>query len=175
MTLSTPAHTTVPAAGTYTFDPSRSTIRFTTRHLFGLSAVRGTFGLTGGEMVVGSPLSASRVTATADVTSFSTGNPKRDTHVLSADFLSADDHPEIAFSSERVEQDRAGLLVHGTLTVRGVPAPLTLRVTGATAGDDGAEITATGTVDRYEHGIKKMPGMAGRRLTLHVSARAQRS
>ena len=35
----------IPATGTYRIDPSGSSVSFTTRHLFGLGVVRGTFGV----------------------------------------------------------------------------------------------------------------------------------
>ena len=175
MTSTSTESLTLPAAGTYTFDSDRTTIEFATRHLFGLAAVRGTFTVRSGQVVVGTSLSTSRVTATADAASFSTGHAKRDPHVRSADFLHTDEHPEIVFSSTRVEQDDKGTVVHGTLLARGTEAPLALRVIQAdTLADGSIEFRASGTVDRYQHGITKMKGMAARHLTLTVKARAHR-
>jgi len=39
----------LPAVGTYRIDPSTSTITFTTRHMFGLGAVKGSFDLNSGD------------------------------------------------------------------------------------------------------------------------------
>jgi len=68
-----------PAAGTYRIDPSTSTIAFTTRHLFGTGAVKGSFDLSAGEIIVAEPITASEVAATAAADSFTTGNGLRST------------------------------------------------------------------------------------------------
>ena len=49
MTAATPA-VQPPAAGTYRIDPSTSTIAFTTRHLSGTAAVKGSLDLRAGEI-----------------------------------------------------------------------------------------------------------------------------
>ena len=91
-----------PAAGTYRIDPSMSAIAFTTRHMFGTGAVKGSFDLSSGEIIVAEPVTASHVVATAPANSFTTGNPKRDKHVRSADFLQSDTHPVISFRSSEL-------------------------------------------------------------------------
>jgi len=48
-----------PAPGTYRIDAARSAITFTTRHLFGLGAVRGRFDLRDGEIRITGPLDES--------------------------------------------------------------------------------------------------------------------
>ena len=35
----------IPATGTYRIHPASSSVSFTTRHMFGLGAVKGTFGV----------------------------------------------------------------------------------------------------------------------------------
>ena len=39
----------IPATGIYRIDPADSSVSFTTRHLFGLGAVKGTFGCSPGK------------------------------------------------------------------------------------------------------------------------------
>jgi hypothetical protein len=53
------------ATGTYRIDPSTSTIAFTTRHLFGTAAVKGSFDLSAGEITVAELVTASEVAPTA--------------------------------------------------------------------------------------------------------------
>ena len=65
-----------PAVGTYRIDPSTSTITFTTRHMFGTGAVKGSFDLNSGEIIVAEPITASQVNASASAKSFTTGNPQ---------------------------------------------------------------------------------------------------
>jgi hypothetical protein len=56
-TVTQPAAITAPAPGSYRIDAVRSAITFTTRHLFGLGAVRGSFELRDREIHVTAPLS----------------------------------------------------------------------------------------------------------------------
>lgn len=174
MSTSTPT-VQVPVVGSYEIDPARSSIHFTTRHMFGLAGVKGSFAVTGGVIHVAEPVGASTLQATASSASFATGTAKRDEHVTSADFLDAEEHPEIAFRSTGVVQEAAGWLVRGILTVRGTDAPLDLTVTEVVSTATGLTMTATAKVDRYAHGITKAKGMAGRRLGLVLTATATRA
>jgi polyisoprenoid-binding protein YceI len=56
-TVTQPAAIMAPAPGSYRIDAVRSAITFTTRHLFGLGAVRGSFELRDREIHVTAPLS----------------------------------------------------------------------------------------------------------------------
>ncbi|MET3804396.1 polyisoprenoid-binding protein YceI [Nakamurella sp. UYEF19] len=69
-----------------------------------------------------------------------------------------------------LRKDGAGWVAVGTLTVAGVAAPLELTVTKIRLAGGTLTVTATGSVDRYAHGVVKSRGMAGRRLGLTVSA-----
>lgn len=44
-----------PAPGTWIVDTKRSSISFTTRHMFGLAGVSGTFELLSGQLVITDP------------------------------------------------------------------------------------------------------------------------
>ncbi|SRR6266568_8214563 len=68
----------IPATGTYRIDPASSSVSFTTRHLFGLGAVKGTFGVLSGEVTIADPVTASTARAVIDAASFSGGHPQRD-------------------------------------------------------------------------------------------------
>src|SRR5262249_58003210 len=59
-----------PAPGTYRIDAARSAITFTTRHLFGLGAVHGSFELRDGEIRVTDPLSECSAPARTSPPSF---------------------------------------------------------------------------------------------------------
>jgi len=59
-----------------------------------------------------------------------TGEPDRDTHLLSADFLDVEHHPTITFHSREVKLlGDHEYSVEGDLTVRGASRPCKLRVT----------------------------------------------
>lgn len=62
-----------------------------------------------------------------------------------------------------------------SLTVRGRAAPVELTVTGVSAEAAAIVFHAAGTVDRYAHGVTMMPGMAARRLSVEIAARATRA
>jgi polyisoprenoid-binding protein YceI len=77
-----------------------------------------------------------RLTNRAD--SIGTDHDKRDEHLRGGDFLDADRHPVITFSSTAVEPAGPGFRVTGDLTVRGVTRTvvLDLRQTGTGADAD---------------------------------------
>ena len=162
----------VPAAGRYRIDPGRSSVSFTTRHLFGLALVRGTFALRDGIIEVARPLEASRIEARVAASSFRTGNPARDGAVLSARLLDAAAYPTIAFTATALAAEQAlteedgQWRVRGDLEVRGVSRPVEA-VIGAVSAD-GLTLTAAArlTVDRYAFGITGYRGLAAQRLVV---------
>jgi NAD(P)H-dependent FMN reductase/polyisoprenoid-binding protein YceI len=167
---------TPPGPGEYVIDTARSTLSFTTKHFFGLGAVRGGFALREGTLSITDPLTNSQVRAIADATSFDTGNPARDSKVVSSALLDAESHPDIAFTSTGVKIDHNGpWTLHGLLTARGVEAPVSFTVQQAQVRGDEIEVTATSTVDRYAHGITGFKGLAARHLGLTVSIHARRT
>ena len=162
------------AVGTYRIDPAASTIGFTTYHMFGTGKVRGSFEQVAGNIVVASDPAQTRVSATAPTDAFTTGTPRRDDKVKSAQLLNAKDHPHLVFSSTALEQTDAGWVLRGDLTVVGGTAPLELLVTDLVPTADGMQIKATGKVDRYAHGVRAAKGMVGRWLTLDLAVSALR-
>ena len=164
-----------PPTGHYAIDPASSSVTFVTRHMFGLARVRGTFAVTRGELTLAEPAERSSVTAEVSSASFSTRNFMRDLPVRSRLFLDAGRHPAIAFHSTRVLRTGSAWTVDGVLTVKGRPAPFELTVTDVTADGTALVFRATGTVDRYTHGVTMLPGMAARHLSVEVTARATRA
>lgn len=51
----------LPPHGTYRVDPTRSSVRYTGRHMFGLGGVQATFAIAAGAIEVAEPTSASSV------------------------------------------------------------------------------------------------------------------
>ncbi len=164
-----------PPVGRYAIDPAGSSVTFETKHMFGLGKVRGTLKVTRGVITIADPPEDSRVEAEVSASSFSTRNLMRDPQVRSRLFLDARRHPAISFRSDGIRQHGGGWTVTGVLTVKGRTAPVELTVTGVSAEDAAIVFRAYGTVDRYAHGITVMPGMAARRLSIQVAARATRA
>ncbi len=162
----------IPRTGTYRIDPASSTVSFTTRHLFGLGAVNGTFEVLSGEMTIADPVTASTARAVIDAASFSGGHPQRDKDVKSANFLHVQEHPHIMFESSNLAQEGDGWVLHGQLTVRGHSAPVELAVTESRASGDGLTLRGTTRIDRYAFGLTAKKGLAARYLDLEITARA---
>jgi polyisoprenoid-binding protein YceI len=165
----------IPPTGTYVLDPARSTVAFTTRHMFGAGRVKGTFTVASGEVVVADQPTGSYVYAEIHADSFDSGSRLRDKDVHSKKFLHVEKYPVITFRTTEVRRrPDGGWSLLGTLTARGVAAPVELAVTSATATGASLSITAAGTVDRYAHGITGAKGMAARHLSIEITAGATR-
>lgn len=164
----------IPVAGTYRLDPSASTISFTTRHMFGLGAVRGTFALADGRIEVADPVPASSVRARVAAGSVDTGLARRDDMVRSATYLDAEHHPHFGFVSTGLEQVEGRWVLRGSLTVRGTESPVDVHVEHVRANGATLRVVASAVVDRYAFGITAMKGMTGRRLSLRLELVAQR-
>lgn len=162
----------IPTAGRYELDPQKCSISFTTRHVFGLAPVTGTFRVDSGNVTIAQPLTDSSLEAQTSVASFDTGNPERDEHVRSEAFLDGAHHPYISFRSTALERSGDSWALHGVLTARGKAAPTVLDIVELQQEDGVLTVRATAKVDRFAHGISRMPRMAGRHLTLRLIATA---
>ena len=115
---------------TWKFDPAHSSAQFVVRHMM-ITNVRGSFSNVQGT-VVWDPddVAASSMDVTIDATTLNTGDPNRDTHVKSAEFLEVEKYPTITFKSKTITKDGDGLKVRGDLTVHGVTKEVVLQVDG---------------------------------------------
>jgi polyisoprenoid-binding protein YceI len=164
----------IPAPGDYQVDPQHCTVSFTTRHMFGLAPVRGTFQVREGHVHVAEEVHGSSVRATISAGSFRTGVSGRDFTVRSAQYLDAERHPDIVFASTRLDQVDGRWVLQGMLTVRGHGRPSEVHVDEVRQDGSHLRTRASALVDRYEFGITAMKGMTGRRLTLGLDIRADR-
>jgi polyisoprenoid-binding protein YceI len=162
----------LPPSGRYVLEPARSTVRFRTRHLFGLGGVEGTVTVSSGEIVVAAPPERSTVNATLDAASFSTGHTKRDSDVRSARFLHADEYPLITFEASGASRSDGGWILSGRLAVRGAVQPVQLRVTSLEVSDGELHARATTRLDRYAFGLTKAKGMAARHREVELTLAA---
>jgi polyisoprenoid-binding protein YceI len=139
-------------AGTWTLDPSRTTVALKTKAMWGLVPVKGSFAATGGTATV-TPEGA--VTATVEISSASinTKMKKRDEHLRSDDFFAADAHPTITVAIDHVDAKASDPSATGSLTVRGQSTPLTFPLTVTSLDSQTAELDAVVEVDRSQVGI----------------------
>jgi polyisoprenoid-binding protein YceI len=138
--------------------------------MFGLGAVTGQVRLRAGHIVVASSITPSTVHAVAAATSFDSGHPTRDRMVHSGTYLDTATYPDLEFVADRVENSAGAWQVFGTLTARGVSAPLQLTVGAVEVDGDEVRAHATAQVDRYAHRITAGRGVAGRRLEIEIDA-----
>jgi polyisoprenoid-binding protein YceI len=162
-------------AGVYRIDPQRSTVAFTTRHMFGLAPVRGTFTLLDGEIRIGDPVGESTARATIDAASFTTDNPKRDSDVKSPKLLDVAQYPTISFVGDLTREDADGYRHSGALTAHGVTQPVEVTIDAVTETIPEINLKASVRIDRYAFGVTKVKGMAGRHLDLHLDVTALRT
>ena len=162
------------------FDPAYTTVEFSVRNLW--YTVRGRFRKLEGSIVLDeTDLSGSSVLARIDARSIDTGNKRRDAHLQSADFLDADNFPEIEFRSTRVARgkDRDSIELEGNLTFRGKTSTVALQVnemdrSRSPRGEEYVYYSATTEIDRVDLGVKYGRGIIGRkvRVTINVQASA---
>jgi polyisoprenoid-binding protein YceI len=112
------------------FEPGHTAAEFCVRHMM-VTYVRGHFKNVHGTLLFDpADPAASSLEVTIDAASLWSGEPDRDAHLKSADFLDAATFPTITFTSERVELVGANdANVHGLLTIRGVTRPVTFHAT----------------------------------------------
>ena len=108
------------AADEYKIDTKHSSVGFSVTHMV-VSTVNGRFNDYDGSILFDEKDAAkSSVNVIIKSASINTDNAGRDTHLKSADFLDAQNHPEITFKSKSVEKKGDSYVAHGTLTIRGV-------------------------------------------------------
>ncbi len=108
----------------WTFEPGHTAAEFSVRHMM-ITWVRGHFKDVKGslEFDPAAP-ERSKLQVVIDVATLWSGEPQRDAHLKSADFLDLEHHPQITFESERIEllspveakvKTRAGFVATGRL------------------------------------------------------------
>jgi polyisoprenoid-binding protein YceI len=149
------------------FEPGHTSAEFCARHMM-VTYVRGHFKNIKGNLVF-DPLDPTNafVEVTIDAAGIWTGEPDRDAHLRSADFLDVANHPIITFKGKHVEiigENDATLT--GDLTIRGITRSVPLRVrflgcwqtpwweNGVDKGPKTrAGFTAKTRIDRHQFGV----------------------
>lgn len=143
----------------WSFQEAHTAAEFCVRHMM-VTYVRGHFKNIRGtlEFDPDRPEQASAA-VTIDTAELWTGEPERDQHLRSGQFLEVEYHPTITFRSTKVEPTaRNEYKVTGDLTIRGVTKPVTLEVRYLGQGrspfdDTRAGFTATARIDRHDFGV----------------------
>lgn len=110
----------------WNLDPSHTSIDFKVRHM-GIASVRGSLKVLSGSVETDEAGRPTQVEAVIDAASIATGEPQRDGHLRSADFLHAEQYPEIRFVSTQIEPLGGNRYrIQGNLTIRDITKPVTL-------------------------------------------------
>ncbi|HJY85542.1 MAG TPA: YceI family protein [Candidatus Acidoferrales bacterium] len=141
------------------FEPGHTAAEFSVRHMMG-TYVRGHFKNIHGtlEFDPEHPENGA-VGVTIDAAGLWSGEPERDAHLRSADFLDVERHKRINFKSTRVEPTaRNEYKVTGDLTIRGVSRPVTLDVrymgkSRSPFDDTRAGFVAEGRINRHDWNV----------------------
>jgi polyisoprenoid-binding protein YceI len=171
--MSTALIETQTAVERWTADPTRTSVEFEVKHLWGLHTVRGHFVRFDGSYVEGP--AGREIDLTIDATSVDTGNAARDTHLRSWDFFDVVPNPQVRFTSTRVtELGNGHVHIDGELEAAGAPVPLEFDASVRTIGGE-LEFEATTTVDQRSFGMSEGPLRNIRPpAKLHVKARLVR-
>ena len=159
-------------SGTWTLDPAHTSVEISVRHMM-VATVRGRLRPLRGELHLDAedPYK-SFVDVELDAASVDTGNPDRDKHLRSADFLDTEHHPTITFRSTEVRDEGDGTyVITGDLTLKNETRPVTLQtevggVIRDPFGNDRIGFSATGTIDRSEFGLTWNAALEGGGLVL---------
>jgi polyisoprenoid-binding protein YceI len=155
--MSTPTISTTPTI--WNIDPAHSVVELAVKHMM-FSTVKGRFRSVAGTVVLNeADLAASSVSAEIEAASIDTGEPTRDNHLRSADFLDVETFPSIAFvSTEVVPRGRGRFVVVGDLTIHGVTREVSLEAELVGTGTDPwggqrAGFAASTTINRRDFGL----------------------
>lgn len=148
----------LPAAGVWKSDASHSTVGAIARHLM-VTKVRGHFTDFEATITVAQQPADSSVVATIAAASLTSGNEQRDGHLLSPDFLDAEQFPTLEFRSTGLRQTGETTFdLPGEMTIRGVTKPVVFSVeyfglVGDPWGGERAGFSATAEINREEFGM----------------------
>lgn len=140
----------------WNLDPAHSELGFKVKHMM-ISNVSGSFEKFDINVETEeTDFSAASIVFTADLDSISTGNVDRDSHLKSADFFDAQNHPTMRFvSTNFARKDDGEYVLNGNLTIRELTRPVSLDVEFGGIGKDPwgnekAGFTITGKINRTD-------------------------
>jgi polyisoprenoid-binding protein YceI len=152
---------------TWTFEPGHTAVEFCVRHMM-VTYVRGHFKNVRGTLAFDpDDLGAGRVDVVIDARALWSGEPDRDAHLTSADFLDVERYPTITFRSTGIKViGPTSVNIDGLVTIRDVTRPLALAVdflgTWQTPWWEGgvdrgprtrAGFVGTGRLNRHDFGV----------------------
>ncbi|MEI6820972.1 MAG: YceI family protein [Bacteroidota bacterium] len=144
----------------WSIDHDHSEIEFKVRHLL-IAHVKGEFKVFDASIYTNNKdFSTAEIDLWIDVSSVTTGNEKRDEHLISSDFFDLRNHKQITFKSSTIgEPDADGISeLWGELTMIGVTKNVKLNIqfggiVNDPWGNEKAGFTITGMINRNDWGL----------------------
>ncbi|NHE57664.1 YceI family protein [Cyclobacterium plantarum] len=128
----------------WTIDPTHSEVSFKVKHLV-ISTVTGYFREFDGQAATeDDDFSGASVGFTANIDSIDTNQKDRDTHLKSADFFDAANHPKLTFANGKLEEKEGEFFLNGELTIKETTKPVSFRVDHGGVAVDGYGQTKAG-------------------------------
>jgi polyisoprenoid-binding protein YceI len=142
----------------WAIDPAHTEVQFKVKHLV-IATVTGYFTKFSGSVESeGDDFDGAKVTFSLDVSSITTNQSDRDTHLKSADFFHAEKHPTLDFIGEMKKESGSDYSLTGDLTIRGTTKRVALDVEfgGTTVdpwGNTKAGFEINGKINRKDFGL----------------------
>lgn len=169
---------TVAAPETYSIDDNHTLPRFSYSH-FGYSTQLSRFDKTSGKIVIDRKAKTGSVDITVDTTSVNTGSTLFNEHIQGKDFLDTATYPTATFKSTQLKFDGENLVaVEGSLTLKGISKPVTLKVTSFHCMahpiflKDACGANATTTVKRTDFNMGKYAPNVSDEVTIDIPVEA---
>ena len=149
--MSSTIQTTAVPAGTWTSDPTHSTVGFTVVYM-GVAPFQGAF------RSFEATLDEQGLRGVAQASSIDVDNDQLAEHLASPDFFDTASYPELSFEARQVTREGDDVTFEGVLEVKGNKAPITLTGTIANPvsdpwGNSKLGLRLAGTVDRNALGL----------------------
>lgn len=149
---------TMIPTGTWTVDPTHTTVGFVARHMM-VSKVRGSFAAFTADITIADDPLASTLSAEVQMDSIDTGNEDRDNHLRTNDFFDIANHPTMTLRSTGFSVDGDDYVMDADLTIRGVTRPVRFELEFDGIGQDPwggtrAGFSARTTINRKDFGIE---------------------
>jgi polyisoprenoid-binding protein YceI len=149
----------LPPAGDWRVETSRSAVSISGRASRLAPAVRAEFGDVHGDLHLAADPNGSRVGVCVDVRAVTTGNALWDDLLRVADPLRAADHPLARYISTAVRWTGTDFSVEGVLELAGARVALVLKATVGENADGTVTLRARGSIDPRSAGIRlDLPG-----------------
>ena len=149
--MSSTIDTTVIPSGTWTFDPTHSSVGFTVVYM-------GVAPFTGAFRSFEASLDETGLKGKAQASSIDVDNDQLAEHLASPDFFDAATYPELSFEADSIARDGNRVTLDGTLEIKGSRAPITLTGTIADPvtdpwGNTKLGLSLEGSVDKNAVGL----------------------